>query len=101
MTATKTWSGDRLKRFRLRKGWSQDELARAVPTSVTNVSRYERNKNKPGANMVARLAHALEIDEGELFSNGSEPDEEDESELAAQLLFVLRGLIRAERERVA
>lgn len=101
MAASKTWSGSRLRQFRLRRGWSQDELARAATTSQRNITRYENNVNEPRANMVGRLAHALEVDEGDFFTNGSDSDEEDESELAAQLLFALREIIRVERERVA
>ena len=101
MTA-KTWNGKRLRQLRLRKGWSQDQLARAATTSQRNIVRWEGNHNKPGSNSLGRLAAALEVDEGDFFSNGSSPDdEEDESELATDLLFALRAYIRATREPVA
>lgn len=106
MTA-KTWNGKRLRQLRLRKGWSQDQLARAATTSQRNIVRWEKanglpGAHTPGANSVGRLAAALEVDEGDFFSNGSSPDEEeDESELATDLLFALRAYIRATREPVA
>ena len=80
METAKKWNGDRLRQFRLRRGLSQDGLALLVGTSQRNIFRYEHNKNQPRANMVARLAHGLEVDEGDFFSNGSD-DEEEESEL--------------------
>jgi len=68
----KTWSGSRLRALRVDKGWSQDELARAAITSQRNIVRWERNHNTPGANMVAALAHALGVEQGEFYENGKE-----------------------------
>lgn len=102
MEIAKTWNGKRLRELRLRKGWSQDQLARAATTSQRNIVRWENDQNKPGSNSIGRLAAALEVDEGDFFSNGSDPDDaEDESELAADLLYALRAFVRAEREKVA
>jgi transcriptional regulator with XRE-family HTH domain len=99
------WNGAQLKAARLRRGWSQDELARETRTSVTNISRWERNRNTPSANMIPVLASALEAEEGSFFqSNGSDPDEDDDEadqEMAAALNTLVRLLVeraRATRE---
>lgn len=84
-TTTKVWSGARLKQLRLRKGWSQEEFARAADTSVTNISRYERDRVKPGANMVARLAHALGTEEGELYEDAASDDDEEAASMGSHL----------------
>src|SRR5262245_39894661 len=70
------WNGKRLLEARLRRGMTQDDLARAVRTSVTNISRWERSKNRPGASRV--LALALTLDVGpELFFQADDEDEVD------------------------
>lgn len=78
MTA-RTWEGAKLSEIRLSRGLSQDQLAWKAQTSVTNISRWERNKNVPSGNAVANLAHALGVDEASFFNtNGGDPEEDDE-----------------------
>lgn len=38
--------GARLKELRLKRGWSQDELAERMGMNRANISNYERGKNK-------------------------------------------------------
>jgi len=68
------WNGKRLLEARLRRGMTQDDLARAVRTSVTNISRWERSKNRPGASRVLALALTLDIGPESFF----QADDEDE-----------------------
>jgi transcriptional regulator with XRE-family HTH domain len=70
------WNGNRLVQGRLRSGMTQDVLARAVGTSVTNISRWERGRNRPGAAMVLTLALTLGIEPESLF----QADDESEAE---------------------
>lgn len=94
---TRQWDGALLKQARLRKGWSQDELAREARTSVTNISRWERNRNIPSGNFLPVLAHVLGTDEGSFFHvNGSDPSDDPEE---ADLLGALLSLLRAELAR--
>ena len=72
MAAVRTWSGARLRALREHKGLTQEEFARLVPTSLTNVSRWERGKVIPGANMLVVLADRLEVAMEELYENGKE-----------------------------
>jgi len=73
------WNGKRLLEARLRRGMTQDDLARAVRTSVTNVSRWERSKNQPGASRVLMLALALDV-EPESFFQADDEDEKDDAD---------------------
>lgn len=48
--------GDNLKKMRLDNGMTQDELARAVNTSRSNIANYENDKNMPSVDMLEKLA---------------------------------------------
>jgi transcriptional regulator with XRE-family HTH domain len=75
------WNGNRLVQARLRSGMTQDALARAVKTSVTNISRWERSRNRPGAAMVLTLALALGVAPESLFQSDDESEgEKDDAE---------------------
>ena len=48
-----------LKELRERKGLTQDELARRINTSRSNIANYENNKNLPSVEILKRLANEL------------------------------------------
>lgn len=52
---------DRLKKARLEKDLSQQELEKLTKVHYTNIGRYERGVAKPSADVLKRLAGALEI----------------------------------------
>ena len=52
-----------LSALRLAAGLSQAQLAKLVETSQPHVARIERGVTDPGTEMIARIAHALNIDE--------------------------------------
>ena len=56
----KTEFADRLKELRKKKGISQDELAALIEVHITQVSRYERRETKPNAEVMTKLAKALD-----------------------------------------
>jgi len=53
--------GERLKNSRLRKGFSQSDLAKEVGIHYTQVGRYENKGAQPTADILAKLADALEV----------------------------------------
>lgn len=55
-----------LRRFRLEKGWSQDELAERVGSDRTYISDMERELRNPSLKTVARLADSLGVRIGDL-----------------------------------
>lgn len=59
--------GDNLRRIRLEKNLSQEELAHLAEVSTNTISRIELGTNAPGLVMIVRLAEALEVNPGELF----------------------------------
>jgi transcriptional regulator with XRE-family HTH domain len=57
-----------LKRLRLEKGWSQEELADQAGLHRTYVSGVERGVRNPTITIVAALAKALGVSPAELLS---------------------------------
>lgn len=64
---------DRLKRARVKKGLSQNDLAKIIGIHVTNISRYERGENRPAAEVLKKLAEALDVTT-DFLMNGSTDD---------------------------
>jgi transcriptional regulator with XRE-family HTH domain len=62
MTMVTIWNGQNLQQARLRVGLTQEGLARAIETSVTNISRWERGRNGPSAPNVFALARILGVE---------------------------------------
>jgi transcriptional regulator with XRE-family HTH domain len=52
--------GDRIKKIRKQKGWSQNELAQKAGISYAQLSRYEIKGSQPPAEVLNKLADALE-----------------------------------------
>ncbi len=61
------WFGDRLKRLRLDRGLTLDELSRQSNISKSNLSRIENNKISPTYDAISQIAHGLEIETQDLF----------------------------------
>lgn len=51
-----------LRTLRLRKGWSQAQLAAAIGTKQPHVARIERGQADPQFDTCRRIAHALDVD---------------------------------------
>jgi transcriptional regulator with XRE-family HTH domain len=58
--------GDNLKRQRVRKALTQEELARKAGLTTASVARIERNETEPRMSTLRKLAKALDIDPAEL-----------------------------------
>jgi transcriptional regulator with XRE-family HTH domain len=58
--------GDNLKRQRIRKALTQEELARRAELTTATVARIERNETEPRMSTLRKLAKALKVDPAEL-----------------------------------
>ena len=54
--------GDAVLRARLKRGWSQSELAVYAGTKQANISRIEAGLGNPTMNLVQKLIQVLELD---------------------------------------
>lgn len=53
--------GTNLRRIRLERGYTQEELAKKVQTSRSNIANYEVDKNKPSVEILNKLSEALGV----------------------------------------
>lgn len=54
--------GDAVLRARMKRGWSQTELAEQVGTKQANISRIEAGLGNPTLNLIQKLIQALELE---------------------------------------
>ena len=59
--------GARISRLRKQRGWTQDVFAEKVGVHGRHVSRIERDKMRPSAGTLAKVAEAFEIHPDELL----------------------------------
>ena len=52
--------GDKILNLRKQKNWSQSELAKAVGISYAQVGRYETKGSQPSADVLKKIADALD-----------------------------------------
>jgi len=60
--------GGNIRRWRKRRGFSQEELAHRARLHPTYVSGVENGHRNPTIRVIERIAEALEIDEAVLFA---------------------------------
>ena len=84
MAVTRVFSGERLRQRRLRRGFSQSELARHAALREQQIVRWERGKNVPNAAALGVLAAALDVAIDDFFepADGSADDEDEEDDAA-------------------
>jgi transcriptional regulator with XRE-family HTH domain len=54
--------GDAVLRARIKRGWSQTELAECVGTKQANISRIEAGQGNPTLNLLQKLMKVLELE---------------------------------------
>lgn len=60
--------GERLKKARIEKGYTQEQLAEKIDVSVAFLSRVERGNSKVNLNRLNQLCDLLEISEGDILT---------------------------------
>ena len=60
--------GENLKRLRIEKGISQEDMAKKIKIHANHVSRYERGLSAPAIEVVEKMAKLLEVSIDELVS---------------------------------
>jgi transcriptional regulator with XRE-family HTH domain len=66
--------GRKVKRLRLLRGWSQEQLAERVGNTEKHISQVERGKVNVGIDVLASVASELAVDVAELFLSPSKLD---------------------------
>jgi len=68
MNDIKILLGKRIKELRIKKGFSQEQLAEMLDIAVRNVSKIECGTNFIRADKISKLSNALEVSPQELFN---------------------------------
>ncbi|MDR0551857.1 MAG: helix-turn-helix domain-containing protein [Spirochaetaceae bacterium] len=68
--------GKNIKLFRVRRQFSQADLAEKANISITFLSNIERGNNYPQAGTICNLANALGVEAWELFKDEEATDEQ-------------------------
>ena len=76
--------GDNLKKIRQDCNLTQEELAKKIDTSRSNIANYENNKNMPSIDVLSKLSEVLDCSIDYLLgkSNERKPKETDPLGLA-------------------
>jgi len=67
--------GETLRRLRIEKGLSQQQLADRLHMERSSISNWEAGRRIPAAAAISQLAKALGVDAAVLFAANEEPDE--------------------------
>lgn len=59
--------GERIRRARKSRKWTQAKLAEAVGCTTANITNIERAKTKLSLNMMVRIVEVLELDASEVI----------------------------------
>lgn len=62
-----TTPGETIKRAREKKGMTQEELARALNTTKSAISRYEKDKRQPRSSVAEKIAEILNLELVEVY----------------------------------
>lgn len=75
--------GERLRRLRVAKGYTESELGKVIGTSHRMIAYYEIQGGNPPADVLVKLARALDVSADELLGleplQAKKPDEEAEN----------------------
>ncbi len=83
-TQAMTFNG-RLKKIRLEKGFTKSDLAKLIGVHYSQIGRYEEKGAHPSADVMAKLANALEVST-DFLMNGTSDDLADSTLTDKQLL---------------
>lgn len=78
------FSPQRLRKARLRKDWSQADLAYALKVSERNIGRWERGENEPRGEAVVAIATATGHDVEFFYTEANSEDDDLEAALRKQ-----------------
>ena len=66
--------GVKIRELRKAKGWTQEQLAKAVGVSTNFIGYVERGVRKPSLNTLERIARALGVATKDLFESLDDED---------------------------
>ena len=92
--------GARLKELRIKKGYSQRQLAEIMTVSNAAVANWEVGKRLPDLSMLSRLAACLDVEPWVLLDALRAPEETPRILVVEDAPLILHGLLRTLREEL-
>lgn len=71
--------GNRIRQFRLEKGYSQKELAKLLDVTSRTISRWEKNSNQPNPDELDKIAKLIGVSVDEIESDNDVSGNSNES----------------------
>lgn len=92
--------GEVLRRLRVEKGFTQQQLADQMNLDRTNITNWETGRRMPDVATVSRLAEALGVDTATLIDTAEEPNEVLNVLLVDDLPIILEGGTKTLRQAI-
>lgn len=77
---------ENLKALRKRKGLTQEELAIRLNVVRQTVSKWEKGRSVPDADILAKIAEVLDVSVSDLLGSALPADEQEADSIATQLI---------------
>ena len=90
--------GEQLRRLRIEKGVSQQQLAEMIHVDRSAIARWETGSRLPDVAMISLLSASLGVDVAELLHASKQPDERPRVMLVDDERIILNGEIRVLKE---
>ena len=92
----------KIKNFRKKKGWSQEELAKRININSAHLSRLENGKYLPSIDLLKKLSEIFEVSTDYLLSDTNEEAKEIkiEDETLANRIKLLNSLDGKDKETI-
>lgn len=98
--------GERIKKYRKEKKLTQKQLGELIGVSATNITKYEKGDLKISADMISRIANALEVTSSDIIDIDNKNDItlkenrelKEKIEKLEQEINVLIGILRRKNE---
>ena len=87
-------NGKRITRLRKKKNWKEEDLAKAIGSTQQTVSRYETGSRQPPADILAKLATALNTSIDYLCGKTNNPDPLSVSQMRTSAEYSVMHLFR-------
>lgn len=69
--------GDKLRKARLQKGWTQEQLAQQIGIAKSTLTGYEKGNREPDVFKIKRILEILDVDSDYLLGVSREPKQKE------------------------
>lgn len=87
-----------IKQYRIKKKWSQSELAKFSQLSQVSISKIESGKVIPSGKTIFKLCKALGITESELLSNSFQSELRPKTPLELKITEIITRVLQLQKD---